>query len=320
MSVSDIALFFQTAIIMGTPLLYATLGEIITEKAGHLNLGVEGMMIMGASFGFFIGYNTGNPLLAVVVAGLAGGLGALIFAILTVTFRANQTVTGFTLTIFCTGLANLLGNSLGNLTLSPEFIESMGPKSIPGLANIPFLGEALFQQSLYIYFGLIAAVVVWVYLNKTRYGLALRVVGENPSAADLAGINVTLYKYVHIIIGGVLCGIGGACLTLLIVPRWQESVTAGMGWIAIALVIFSTWDPRKAIFGAYLFGALRGLTYKLQNVPLQIGGVEISVPSQILDLLPYIMTIVVLVITTFSRKKENAAPSWLGRPYFREDR
>ncbi|MPN55609.1 hypothetical protein SDC9_203293 [bioreactor metagenome] len=145
-------------------------------------------------------------------------------------------------------------------------------------------------------------------------------VGENPSAADLAGINVTLYKYVHIIVGGILCGIGGACLTLLIVPRWQESVTAGMGWIAIALVIFSTWDPRKAIFGAYLFGALRGLVFKLQNIPLHIGGVEISIPSQILDLLPYIMTIVVLVITTFGRKKENMAPLWLGRPYFREDR
>jgi simple sugar transport system permease protein len=320
MWVNDAALFFQTAIAMGTPLLFATLGEILTERAGHLNLGVEGMMLMGASFGFFVGYNTGNPLLAVLVAGLAGALGALIFAVLTVTFRTNQMVTGFTLTIFLTGVANFLGNSLGNLTLSPEFIAAVGPVSIPGLSEIPFLGVMLFQQNAYIYFGLIMAVAVWVYVYKTRFGLALRMVGENPSAAETAGIRVTRCKYAHILAGGFLCGLGGACLTLVIVPRWQESVTAGMGWIAIALVIFATWNPLKAILGAYLFGALRCLTYKLQNVPINIGGLSISIPSQILDLLPYLMTIVVLVLTTMGRRRENSAPGWLGKAYFREDR
>jgi simple sugar transport system permease protein len=320
MWVNDAALFFQTAIIMGTPLLFATLGEILTEKAGHLNLGVEGMMLMGASFGFFVGYNTGSPALAVAAAGLAGSLGALIFAILTATFRTNQMVTGFTLTIFLTGIANFLGNSLGNLTLPGEFTAAMGPVSIPGLSGIPFLGVALFQQNAYVYFGLIAAVAAWFYINKTRFGLSLRMVGENPSAAEAAGIRVTLYKYMHILAGGFLCGLGGACLTLVIVPRWQESVTAGMGWIAIALVIFATWNPLKAIFGAYLFGALRCLTFKLQNVPLQIGGWQISIPSQLLDLLPYVMTIVVLVLTTMGRRREMSAPGWLGKPYFREDR
>ncbi len=320
MSVMDAALFFQTAIIMGTPLLFATLGEILTEKAGHLNLGVEGMMLMGASFGFFVGYNTGSPLLAVLMAGAAGALGALIFAILTVTFRTNQMVTGFTLTIFLTGIANFLGNSLGNTTLPPDFISAMSQQPIPGLSEIPFLGTALFQQNSYVYFSLITAVAVWFYLNRTRFGLALRVVGENPAAAEVTGIRVTRLKYIHIIIGGFLCGLGGACLTLVIVPRWQESVTAGMGWIAIALVIFATWNPYKAILGAYLFGALRGLTFKLQNVPLQIGGWELSLPSQILDLLPYVMTIVVLVLTTLGKRRENSAPAWLGRPYFREDR
>jgi simple sugar transport system permease protein len=317
---NDAALFFQTAIIMGTPLLFATLGEILTEKAGHLNLGVEGMMLMGASFGFFTAYNTGSPLLAVLAAGLAGAAGALVFAVLTVTFRTNQMVTGFTLTIFLTGIANFLGNSLGNLTLSPEFIKAVGPRAIPGLAQIPFLGVALFQQNDYVYFGLIAAVAVWFYLYMTRFGLSLRMVGENPSAAEVAGIRVTGYKYIHIILGGFLCGLGGACLTLVIVPRWQESVTAGMGWIAIALVIFATWNPFKAILGAYLFGGLRCLTFKLQNVPLEIGGFQISIPSQILDLLPYVMTIVVLVLTTMGKRRENSAPGWLGKPYFREDR
>ncbi len=320
MWVTDAALFFQTAIIMGTPLLFATLGEILTEKAGHLNLGVEGMMMMGASFGFFVGYNTGNPPLAVLAAGLAGALGALVFAVLTVTFRTNQMVTGFTLTIFLTGVANLLGNSLGNLTLSPEFIAAVGPRPIPLLSEIPFLGIALFRQNAYVYFGLITAAAAWVHLYKTKLGLALRMVGENPAAAAVTGIKVTAVKYGHILAGGFLCGLGGACLTLVIVPRWQESVTAGMGWIAIALVIFATWNPLKAILGAYLFGALRCLTYKLQNVPIGIGGVTISIPSQLLDLLPYAMTIVVLVLTTMGRRRENGAPGWLGKPYFREDR
>jgi simple sugar transport system permease protein len=278
------------------------------------------MMLMGASFGFFTAYNTGSPLLAVLAAGLAGAAGALVFAVLTVTFRTNQMVTGFTLTIFLTGIANFLGNSLGNLTLSPEFIKAVGPRAIPGLAQIPFLGVALFQQNDYVYFGLIAAVAVWFYLYMTRFGLSLRMVGENPSAAEVAGIRVTGYKYIHIILGGFLCGLGGACLTLVIVPRWQESVTAGMGWIAIALVIFATWNPFKAILGAYLFGGLRCLTFKLQNVPLEIGGFQISIPSQILDLLPYVMTIVVLVLTTMGKRRENSAPGWLGKPYFREDR
>ncbi len=148
----------------------------------------------------------------------------------------------------------------------------------------------------------------------------MRVVGENPAAADASGINITLYKYIHILLGGFLCGLGGSYLSLVFVPRWQDEITAGMGWIAIALVIFSTWNPAKAIFGAYLFGALRGVALKMQNVPLRLFGNNITIDSALLDMLPYIMTIAVLVFITLRKKKENQAPAWLGNAYFREDR
>lgn len=314
------ALFLQTAVQMGTPLLYATLGEILTEKAGNLNLGVEGMMLLGAAFGFLVGYTTENPTLAILAAGAAGAAGALIYAILTVTFKSNQTVTGVALTIFGIGVANFVGNSLGNLTLKPEFVAILGTKEIPLLADLPLVGIALFQQSYFVHLGLILAVLMYLYLNKTKYGLALRVVGENPAAAEVAGIRVDLYKYVHIVIGGLFCGLGGAYLTLVFMPRWQETVTAGMGWIAVALVIFSTWNPLKAILGACFFGALKGLTYKVQNLDLHLGGLNIEISSQIMDLLPYLMTIIVLILITLGNKRENQAPAWLGKPYFKEDR
>lgn len=320
MAVLDAALFCQTAVLMGTPLLLAAVGEILTEKAGHLNLGVEGMMLVGAFAGFVVGDYTGNPVLAFWASGAAGVAGSLIFAFLTVSLRSNQIVTGFVLTIFLSGVANFLGNGLGNSTLSVDFTAVVRSRPVPLLSDLPFWGIVFFRQSPYVYFSLAAAVAAWIYINKTRFGLSLRMVGESPPAADASGIPVTLYKYVHILAGGFFCGLGGACLTLVIVPRWQESVTAGMGWIAIALVIFATWNPLKAIFGAYLFGALRGVSFKIQNIPISIGGRSLSIPSQILDLLPYVMTILVLILITLGKKKENQPPRWLGKPYFREDR
>jgi simple sugar transport system permease protein len=320
MTTTDAALLFQTAVVAGTPLLLAAIGEILAEKAGHLNLGVEGMMLAGAAFGFITGYYTNSPALAFIAAGTAGAAGALVFAVLTVTFRANQVVTGFVLTIFLSGISNFAGRNLGNSTLSAEFADAIGARAVPMLSKIPFLGPSLFQQSPYVYFSLAASALVWLYINKTRFGLSLRVVGENPSAADTYGIPVTLYKYAHILAGGFFCGAGGACLTLVIVRRWQESVTAGMGWIAIALVIFATWNPLKAIGGAYFFGILRGVAFKVQNVPLSINGHRFSIPAQLLDLLPYVMTILVLVLITLGKKQENQPPRWLGRPYFREER
>lgn len=314
------ALFFQMAIQIGTPFLYATLGGILCEKVGHLNLGLEGMMLMGASFGFSVAYHTGNPLLAVLVAGLAGMVGALIYAFVTVTLKGDQTVTGFSITIFGTGISNFAGKALEGLILAPEFSAAMGTVEIPLLKNIPFLGTALFSQSLYVYMGIVLAVFLMWYMKKTRFGLAMRMVGENPAAADASGIPVDLYKYAHILAGGFLTGLGGAYLSLVYVGRWQESITNGQGWIAVALIIFATWNPLKAIFGAYLFGMLRSLSIKFQGVQLAFLGVNLSISSQIMDMLPYVMTVLVLVFTTIRRSHGSQAPAGLGKPYFREDR
>lgn len=313
-------LFLQTAVQMGTPLLFGTLGGILCEKVGHLNLGVEGMMLLGAVMGFLTALKTGNPFLAVLVSGLAGLAGALIYAITTVTFRGNQTVTGLVLTIFGTGVSSFIGQSLTGQSLPENLSMALGIKNIPLLSSIPIFGTAMFKQSIYIHIGWICAIIIYIYLKKTRMGLSMRVVGENPAAADASGINITLYKYVHILLGGFLCGLGGSYLSLVFVPRWQDEITAGMGWIAIALVIFSTWNPAKAIFGAYLFGALRGVALKMQNVPLTLFGNKITIDSAMLDMLPYAMTIAVLVFITLRKKKENQAPAWLGSAYFREDR
>jgi len=316
----DLALFFQMAVKMGTPLLFGTLGGILNEKVGHLNLGIEGMMLLGASFGFSAAYYSGSPFLAMLVAGIAGGIGALIYGIITVTLRGNQTVTGFALTIFGTGVANFAGKSLSNLILPNEFISSISVHEIPLLSKVPFLGTVLFTQSYYVYIALIVSVLLYIYMNKTRPGLSMRMVGEDPAVADASGINVTLYKYVHIVIGGFLCGLGGAYLSLVFVPRWQDNITAGMGWISVALVIFSRWNPLYAILGAYFFGMLRGISFKFQGTSLSIFGSSFSISSQILDMLPYIMTICVLVFTMLSKKLENQAPRSIGRPYFREER
>lgn len=312
----SIELFLQVAAQMGTHILFATLGAILCEKAGNLNLGVEGMMLMGACAGFYIAVHTGNPYLAVLGAGLMGSLGALIYAIITVNFRGNQTVTGLVLTIFGTGVAGMLGRNLSGIALDESVISAFAPKAIPVLSEIPIIGKMLFDQSIYVQAALIVAVLVYIYLNKTSFGLNTRFVGENPSAADASGINVTKYKYINILTGGFLCGIGGAFLSLVYVPRWQDNITAGAGWIAVALVIFSTWNPLKAIFGAYLFGMLRGVGFKLQNV--KIGSIGFS--AQILDMLPYLATIIVLVFITKHKKKENQPPASLGNPYFREER
>lgn len=309
-------LFLKIAVQMGTPLLLATLGGIICEKVGHLNLGIEGMMLMGAVMGFFVASTTGNPFLSILCAGLFGAFGALLYAIITVTFRGNHTVTGLTLTIFGTALANFFGTDLVGIALPENISATFKDISIPGLSSLPIVGEALFNQSPYIYMSIFLAFGLWFYLAKTKIGLNIRAIGENPSSADASGINITLYKYVHILSGGFLCGLGGAYLSLVYIPRWQQNITNGQGWIAGALVIFATWSPIRAIFGAYLFGALRGMGISLQNVPI----FNVVISSQLLDIVPYLMTIIVLVFITIKKKPENQAPSALGMSYFREDR
>lgn len=305
--------FFSAAVVAGTPLLFATLGGILSERAGHLNLGIEGMMIMGAVMGFSVAMQTSNAILAMCAAALAGALGALIYGVLTVTFKANQVVTGLTLTIFGTGFANFLGQSLMGQT-TPVLVKSFfAPIHLPVLGSIPVLGPIFFQKDIFVYFGYVVVVILGIYIYKTRWGLNLRAVGQNPGAADAASINVTWYKYLHILLGGGLCGLGGAYLSIVYVPTWQESITAGAGWIAVALVIFSTWNPYKAVLSAYLFGGLNILGFRLQ-------GAGIHISQYLLDMAPYVVTIVVLVIISQGKNQKNSPPKSLGDAYFREER
>jgi simple sugar transport system permease protein len=305
--------FLTAAIVAGTPILFATIGEIITERSGNLNLGVEGMMLMGAVMGFMVGMMTGNAALALLAAMIAGACGALIFAFLTITLRANQVVSGLTLTIFGAGFSSFVGQPLVG-QIAPEGIRLFfRPYTIPILGNIPIIGPILFRQDAFVYLGYVSAILLGIYLYKTSKGLNLRAVGENPGGADAAGINVVLYKYVHTLLGGALCGLGGAYLSLVYVPAWQEGITAGRGWIAVALVIFATWNPYKALFGAYLFGGLDIIGFRIQ-------GLGINVSQYFIDMLPYVVTIAVLVVVSMKKSKEKAPPKGLGNAYFREER
>lgn len=308
-----VVLFLAAVIQAGTPLLFATLGEIITEKAGNLNLGVEGMMLLGAVVGFQVGFVTSNPGLALLGAMVAGAVGGLIYAFLTVTLRANQVVTGLSLTIFGTGVSGFMGQKLAGKALPAGMKAAFAPVKLPGLGDIPYIGEILFHRDILVYIAYIAVIASGIYLYKTRKGLNLRTVGENPAAADAAGINVPLYKYVNILLGGALCGLGGAYLSLVYVPAWKENITAGRGWIAVALVIFATWNPYKAILGAYFFGGLDILGFRLQKY-------DIKVSQYLIDMLPYVVTLLVLIVTSMKKSKENSPPKALGNSYFREDR
>lgn len=307
----DVVSFLHATIIAGTPLLLATLGEIITEKVGNLNLGVEGMMLMGAVAGFLAGYSTGNPFLALLAAMISGALGALVYGVLTVSLRANQVVTGLTLTIFGTGISSLIGQKVVG-QIVPESIKSFFvPVAIPLLNKIPFVGEIFFHQDVFIYLSYLITIAIGLYLYNSKTGLNLRAVGENPAAADAVSINVSRYKYINILLGGALAGLGGAYLSLVYVPSWQENVTAGRGWIAVALVIFAAWNPYKAIIGAYLFGGLDIIGFRLEKAVIN---------QYFLAMLPYIVTIVVLVFVSARKSKKNSPPKALGLAYFREER
>lgn len=306
-------IFLAAAVVAGTPLLFATVGELITEKSGSLNLGVEGMMLMGACIGFVVGLSTGNPFLALAGAALAGAGGAFIFALITVTLRANQVVTGLTLTIFGAGFSRFVGQNMVGAVIPAELRMSFAKVSIPLLSDIPFLGPVFFRQDSFVYFGYVIVILSTIYLFKTRVGLNMRAVGENAAAADASGINVSLYKYVHIILGGAFCGLGGAYLSLVTVPIWQVDVVGGRGWIAVALVIFAAWNPIKALLAAFLFGGLSILGLRLQSM-----GVNVS--QYLVDMIPYVATILIVIVSTMRNRKEGLPPGDLGNAYFREER
>lgn len=311
-----LTLFLQTSVQMGTHILLAILGGILCEKVGNSNLGIEGMMLMGAASGFATALVTNNPWLAMLVAGLAGLSGAAIYGFISITLKGNQTVTGIVLTTFGTGVAGLFNEFLSGKALTEGFRDFFAPKAIPLFSKIPVIGPVFFDQSIYVYMSLIFAVLIYIYMYKTRIGLSMRAIGENPAAADSSGIPVTAIKYANVLTGGFLCGLGGAYLSLVFVPSWLENITAGAGWIAVALIIFCTWNPLKAIIAAYLFGALQGLGFKFQGASL----LGIKMNSIILDMLPYIATIVVLIFISLQKKKEYQAPAALGNSYFREER
>ncbi len=305
----------------GTPLLYAALGELLTERSGVLNLGVEGMMLVGAVMGFWavqrVHAATAIVLLAAVVAAaLAGAAMAAIHAFLVITLRASQIVSGLALTIFAGagGLSSYLGNDL-NLADLPanQTFHAVFPAS---MQRWPIVGPIVFGQTVLVYASWLAVAAVWFYLTRTRPGLNLRAVGESPAAADTMGINVVAYRYAHTLVGGALAGIAGATFTLSITPQWVDGITGGAGWIAIALVIFAFWRPGLCLVGAYFFGALQALAPELQARNISLGPTELWTNG-----LPYIATIAVLVVvSTSGGRRRLGAPAALGAAYVREEK
>lgn len=301
----------------GSSLLYATLGEIYTERAGILNLGVEGTMMMGAATGFAVAYHIGNAWLGLLAAMLVGGLLALIHAFLSVSMRADQVVSGLALTIFGTGLASFMGQRLG--PGGTTMVGLQGPTfqrfPLPVLNGLPVVGEALFRQDILTYVLYLLLPLLAFFLYRSQPGLHLRAVGENPQAADALGVSVSRIRYAYTIFGGVLMGIAGAHLSLVYLQGWANNITGGRGWIAIALVIFATWDPWRAVIGALLFGGTNALQFRLQAVGT-------TIPAPFLNMLPYLFTIVVLVVITWweAVRRRVGAPAALGIPYAREEK
>jgi simple sugar transport system permease protein len=314
-----VVVLLASAVAYGTPLLFAALGELLAERSGVLNLGVEGMMLVGAAIGFWAVQRIGGPSgvvlpLAIGLAAFAGAALALIHAFLVITLRASQIVSGLALTIFAgaAGLSSYLGNDLELADVPAE--HSFHPVDILGLDDLPVIGPIVFHQTWLVYVSWLCVLVVAVYLTRTRPGLNLRAVGESPQAADAMGIGVVAYRYVHTLLGGAFAGVGGACFSLAITPQWTNDLTGGAGWIAIALVIFAFWRPELCLVGAYFFGAFQALPFQLQA-----RGVTIA--PELFQSLPYVMTVLVLVlVSTGLAKRRLGAPAALGIPYVREER
>lgn len=301
---------FNAAIVSATPILYAALGEIFAERSGVLNLGVEGMMLVGAVCGFLAVVNSNSLWLGVGSAVAAGALLGIIFAFLTVTLQANQVVSGLAMTLFGTGFSGFLGKPVIGIPAPVSFQKLQ----LPVLSKIPVLGPVLFNHDVLVYLLYLLIPIAWIAIYRSRAGLDLRSVGENPGAVDAVGLNVAALRYFYVALGGALAGLGGAYLSLAYAPAWLENMTAGRGWIAVALVIFATWDPVRAMLGALLFGGVDVLGLRMQAI-------GITIPSFFIRMLPYIFTIIVLIIATGGFKKaNNSMPGALGLPYDREER
>lgn len=301
LSAIDPILLVASMMVASTPVLLAALGEMIVEKSGVLNLGVEGMMITGAICGFAIAVNTGSPTTGFVAAAVGGAALALIFGILTQYLMANQVATGLALTLFGLGLSALMGQSY--VGIRPPKTEVL---HIPVLSDLPTIGPMFFQHDAMVYVSLGLVLAIWAFLKFTRAGLILRAVGENHDAAHALGYKVVRVRLMAIMFGGACAGLGGAYLSLIRVPQWTEGMTAGAGWIALAIVVFASWRAGRVLLGAYLFGGVTVLQLNLQAAGL-------AIPVEYLSMSPYLITILVLVIMSSTKHASTNAPVCLGR-------
>ncbi|MCB0200615.1 MAG: ABC transporter permease [Caldilineae bacterium] len=318
----NLEIILHAGIATGTILLFATIGELLAERSGILNLGVEGMMLIGAMTGFSVSLATGNPWLGVLAAMIAGGILSILHAVVTINFQADQVVSGLSLTFLGTGLALVLGEGLTGQ--SPPLIPVV---NIPVLSAIPFIGPIFFQeQSILVYVGYLLIPLVWYYIKYTRPGMHLRAVGEKPEAADTMGVSVYGLRYLYTIVGGCLAGLAGVTISLSVSPGWYSAqTTSGLGWIAIGLVIFAQWNPVRAVVGAYLFGALQRAILDLQGPAVILGFPNPLFANSnlgfFLKMTPYLLTIVALLIGSRAAMRQRiGAPAALGVPYIRGER
>jgi simple sugar transport system permease protein len=318
----NLELIAAAGVATGTVLLFAAIGEIFAERSGVLNLGVEGMMLMGAGAGFSATLATGNPWLGLVAAMVVGGLLGLLHAVVTISLRADQVVSGLALTFLGTGMARVLGEGLANTDAArlPAF-------SIPVLSAIPVLGPILFtEQSILVYVGFILVPLAWFWIERTRPGLHLRAVGEAPAAADAQGVGVYRLRYAYVAFGGVMAGLAGATITLAVSPGWFGDQTVnGRGWIAVGLVIFARWNPVRAALGGYLFAAITPFILGLQGVDTILGVQNPFLPGRsstfFLEMLPYLFVILVVIVGARGAARQRlGAPAALGIPYVRGER
>ncbi len=326
--ITTICQFIAASIIQGTPLLFGSVGEIITEKSGNLNLGIPGIMYVGGISGIIGGYiyehsaAEPNPLLCVIIPLVSTLLGstlmALIYSFLTITLKSNQNVTGLALTTFGIGIGNFFGGSLLNFFNESGSISLIAcgaayKKTLPFASSLGLFGETFLSFGFLVYVAVIVAIIASYFLNRTNSGLKLRAVGENPATADAAGINVTRYKYLATCIGGAIAGLGGLYFVMdYIGGAWTNNGFGDRGWLAVAIVIFALWKPKSAIYSSYIFGGL-------YICCIYIPGLSNS-EKELIKMAPYIVTILVLVITSMRKKRENLPPDSLGLSYFREDR
>ena len=326
---TTIITLITAAVTFGTVLMYGTLGEILTEKSGNLNLGVEGIMYMGGAFGlagaFYYekaaGAAASGPLaiaIAILSAFAAGMVASAIYSFITITLRANQNVTGLALSIFGTGIGQFVGEYMrvsegGYVALSNGLKNAFSARIFPDfMVKIPVVGQILFSHTVFFYLAVVLAIIMFLFLKKTKYGMYLTAVGESPSTSDAAGINITKYKYLATTIGGGISAIGGMVYIMTTAGCvWNHEGLSGVGWLAVALVIFCIWRPLNAIWGSVLFGAMM-IMYLRVTIPF--------IPTEIYKILPYIVTVIVLIFTSMKNSRDKQPPASLGLNYFREER